>query len=114
MSSILTDIKKLLGINEEDVHFDPDITIHINSALSMLRQIGVGPTTGFSITDKTDMWDDFTEEESLLGNIQTYVYLKVRLIFDPPSSSVIVEAFKERISELEWRLQQDAESILTS
>ena len=104
MDSILNSIKKLLGITEEYKHFDQDIIIHINSVFSLLRQIGVGPEEGFIITDSTSTWDEFTVDDIKIESVKTYVYLKVRLIFDPPSSSAAIDAIKENIKEIEWRL----------
>lgn len=104
MDSILNSIKKLLGITEEYEHFDQDIIIHINSVFSILRQIGVGPEEGFIITDSTSTWDEFTGDDIDIESVKTYVYLKVRLIFDPPSSSAAIDAIKENIKEIEWRL----------
>lgn len=110
MESILTSIKKLLGITEEYEHFDADITIHINSALMALTQIGVGPSEGFSIKDKTSSWDDFIVDPTKFEAVKTYVYLKVRLVFDPPTNSTVIAAFEKQISELEFRLNVAAES----
>lgn len=109
--SILTSIKKMLGITEECTDFDADLIIHINSVLMILTQIGVGPSEGFFIEDKEDFWDDFLEDDiEQLEAVKTFVYLKVRLIFDPPSSSAVAESFNRTISELEWRLHIAAES----
>lgn len=109
--SILTSIKKMLGITEECTDFDADLIIHINSVLMILTQIGVGPSEGFFIEDKEDFWDDFLEDDiEQLESVKTFVYLKVRLIFDPPSSSAVAESFNRTISELEWRLHIAAES----
>lgn len=104
MDSILNSIKKLLGITEEYEHFDQDIIIHINSVFSILRQIGVGPEEGFVIKDNTSTWDEFAGDDIEIESVKTYVYLKVRLIFDPPSSSASIDAIKENIKEIEWRL----------
>lgn len=111
MDSILTSIKKLLGIEESYEHFDTDIIIHINSAFSDLTQLGVGPAEGFRISDSYATWKDFTKDEIKLESVKDLVYLKVRLIFDPPSSSYVLTAFENRIKELEWRLNVAAESI---
>ena len=108
--SILTSVKKLLGITEECTDFDADIIMHINSALMILTQIGVGPSEGFFIEDKTDFWDDFIDDIEQLEAVKTYVYMRVRLMFDPPSSSAVMEAMNRTISELEWRLNLAAES----
>jgi hypothetical protein len=103
MESILTSIKKLLGPDETYDHFDPDIIIHINSMLMVLTQLGVGPAEGFSISDKSAVWTDFVPEKNVEA-IKTYVYLKVRLIFDPPQSSALIAAIEKQITELEWRI----------
>ena len=104
MDSILTSIKKLLGITEEYENFDQDIIMHINSAFMILNQLGVGPKSGFSINDKSSTWYEFIPERSNLEAVKTYVHLKVKLMFDPPLSSTVIEAIKSQINELEWRL----------
>lgn len=104
MESILTTIKKLLGIEEEYTQFDTDIIIDINSVFMTLNQIGVGPETGFAITDKTKTWTDFLGDNVLLEGVKSYVYLKVRLLFDPPSNSSLIESMNRQIAEFEWRL----------
>ena len=104
MDSILTSIKKLLGITEEYENFDQDIIMHINSAFMILNQLGVGPKSGFSINDKSSTWNEFIQESSNLEAVKTYVHLKVKLMFDPPLSSTVIEAIKSQINELEWRL----------
>ena len=104
MDSILTSIKKMLGVPEEYTHFDSDIVMHINSVLSILSQLGVGPATGFSISDKTSTWKDFLSAGTNLDSVKSYVYLKVKLLFDPPASSAALESTKNMISELEWRI----------
>lgn len=113
MDSILTSIKKMLGISEEYNHFDVDIIIHINSAFSVLTQLGVGPPEGFSIKDSSSVWTDFISNNLALESVKSYVFLKVKLIFDPPSSSSVIEAMKTQISEFEWRLQVAADPIET-
>ena len=115
MDSILTSIKKLLGIAQECTDFDMDLTIHINSVLMILTQLGVGPEKGFTIKDSRDLWKDFLEDDlSKLEAVRTFVYLKVRLIFDPPSNSAVIESINRTISELEWRLNVAAESKTNS
>lgn len=108
MESILTSIKKVLGIYEEDTSFDIDIIIHINTVIMILRQMGIGPSEGFSITSSYDTWDNYLSDISLIESVKTYIALKVRLIFDPPASSAIIEAMNRTISELEWRLSVQA------
>ena len=109
MDSILTSVKKDLGIAEEYEHFDSDIIRHINSVFMILRQIGVGPSKPFTITDKYDLWSDFLESDDMEA-VKSYVYLKVRIIFDPPSSSGALESMNRLISEYEFRLNVVAES----
>jgi hypothetical protein len=104
MDSILTSIKKLLGIAEEYEHFDPDIVMYINSAFSVLTQLGVGPEDGFRIEDSSTDWSEFLCDNYRLEFVKTYVYLKVKLGFDPPLSSAAIEAINRQISELEWRI----------
>ena len=104
MDSILTSVKKMLGIPEDYEQFDMDIIMHINSVFMILTQLGVGPEEGFTISNKSDKWSDFIGEGKLVELIKSYVYLKVRLIFDPPQSSSIIEAMNRQISEFEWRI----------
>ena len=104
MDSILTSIKKLLGITEEYEHFDRDIIMHINSAFMILNQLGVGPEKCFRITGKEEIWDDFILERIDIESVKTYVYLKVKLLFDPPLTSSVKESMNRMISEFEWRL----------
>lgn len=108
--SILTTIKKMLGIMEDYDHFDTDIIIHINSVFMTLHQLGVGPEAGFRIEDKSASWAAYVADEKNLDAVKTYVYLKVRLIFDPPINSSVMEAYKQMIQECEWRLNVQAES----
>lgn len=106
MDSILTSVKKDLGIIEDYTHFDPDIIMDINTAFSVLTQLGVGPDTGFSISDKTTLWSDYISDSDspVLNLVKTYVSKKTRLLFDPPLSSSVMEATNRVISELEWRI----------
>ena len=104
MDSILTSVKKLLGVGEEYTHFDDDIIMHINSVIFILTQIGIGPSEGFAITSKDQTWNDFLQGRINIESVKSYVYLKVRLLFDPPSNSFLVEAIERQISEYEWRL----------
>lgn len=102
--SILTSVKKILGIEEDYTAFDPDVVIHINSVFFTLNQLGIGPTTGFAIEDDTATWDDFLDGDLRLNSVKTYVYLRVRLLFDPPTTSYMIEAMRDQIRELEWRI----------
>lgn len=110
MDSILTSIKKMIGIEESYEHFDPDIIMHINSAFMILTQLGVGPAEGFFIEDETSVWSDFLPTTPKLESVKTYIHLRVRLLFDPPSSSALIESINRSISELEWRLNVAAET----
>lgn len=107
--SILTSVKKLLGIAEEYTQFDTDIIIHINTIFMALQQMGIGPNDGFSITDENDLWTDFMEDSILLNSVKTYMYLRVKLLFDPPLTSSTVDSFNKLISELEFRMNSKAE-----
>ena len=104
MDSILTSVKKMLGITEDYEHFDADLIMHINSVFMILTQLGVGPSEGFSIEGKSDTWDDFISTGSNLEAVKSYVYLKVKLLFDPPLSSAVMESMNRMISGLEWML----------
>jgi len=103
-TSILTSTKKLLGIDEAYTHFDLDIIININSCFSTLNQLGVGPLEGFSIEDATSEWEDFVGEDAQMNLVRSYVYMKTRVIFDPPTSSFFLTAIQDQIKEAEWRL----------
>lgn len=109
--NILTSIKKLLGISEEYTHFDTDIVMHINSVFMVLKQLGVGPAEGYSIEGADDYWTDFIPGASIakVNAIKSYVYLKVKLLFDPPLSSSVMEAMNRQISEFEWRLNVEVD-----
>lgn len=105
MESILTSIKKLLGVTEDYTQFDQDIIMHINTVFLNLNQIGVGPEEGFVIEDDTSDWSDFIGDDVRLQAVKTYVYLKVKLLFDPHAlSSPVIESMNRTIAELEWRL----------
>lgn len=103
-TSILTSIKKLLGVAEDYTEFDEDIMTHINSVFLNLTQLGVGPEEGFMIEDDTAEWEDFIDDSIQLQAVKTYMYLKVKLLFDPPLSSSVTESINRMIAELEWRL----------
>jgi len=105
MDSILTSIKKLLGIDESIEDFDLDLIIHINSVFMILNQMGVGPEEGYTISSKDNVWSEFTNDNNSIEAVKSYVYLKTRLMFDPPTgSSALVESINNMIKELEWRL----------
>ena len=105
MESILTSIKKLLGIAEDYTHFDNVIIMHINSVFLILTQLGVGPPEGFVIQDATALWTDFVADDKNLELIKSYTYLKVKIMFDPPLSSAVLDSTNQLIKEYEWRIQ---------
>ncbi len=114
LESILISIKKNLGLDSSVTDFDTDITIHINAAFATLNQIGIGPDDGFAISDENDTWEDFLQSDSPLYNlVQEYVYLRVKLGFDTPTSSIIVDTYKQLIAENEWRLRELSDGITT-
>lgn len=109
MESILTSIKKMLGITEEYDHFDPDIIMHINSVLMILNQIGVGPEEGFRIEDDTATWGDLFGDRIDLEIIKSYIFMKVKILFDPPLNSGVAASYEKLINEFEWRIKTVAE-----
>ena len=104
MDSILTSIKSMLGLSEEDTSFDIELIMHINAVFSILTQLGVGSSSGFKISDKSDLWIDFCQDTSKIEMVKTYVYMKTKLIFDPTTGTAVAEASNRIISELENRL----------
>ena len=110
--SILDTIKKMLGVDSSYDAFDIDIITHINSVFMNLFQIGVGPITPFSIKDNKAKWSDFIGKDSTKYEaIKSYIYFKVRLAFDPPTSSFVLDSIKQQIAELEWRLNMQSEEF---
>lgn len=108
-NSILNDIKKLLGIAPDYTNFDTDIIININSVFMILNQLGVGPKEGFKITGADETWDNYITDKDDLEAVKTYIWLKVKIVFDPPLNSTVMEAHKQMISEYEWRLNIQSE-----
>lgn len=104
MDSILSSVKKQCGIPESCKDFDDVLITHINAAFLTLTQIGVGPEEGFTIENSESTWKDFVGEMNLLKAVETWTGLKVRMIFDPPTNSILKEAIKENLTELEWRI----------
>lgn len=104
--SILMSVKKMLGgLNpEEESPFDPDIILQINGVFGILQQLGVGPEEGFAIEDSTTLWSDFIGNDKVLNMVKPYMYAKVKVAFDPPQSSFVLEAMNRQIAELEWRM----------
>lgn len=109
MDSILTSVKKLLGITEEYIQFDIDIITHINTVFMILHQLGVGPDKPFQISDRSSTWSDFIGDSDNIESVKTYMFMKVKSMFDPPQSSTAAEASNNIISELEWRLNVAAD-----
>lgn len=105
MESILTSIKKMLGITEEDTYFNPDIIMAINSVFVILNQIGIGPDEIFYIEDDVAIWNDFTNDDDKLCNlVKPYMYLKVKTLFDPQANATVTNSIEGLIREFEWRL----------
>lgn len=111
-ASILTSTKKVIGIAEDDTTFDLDIIIHINSVFATLQQIGVGPEEGFMIEDDSAEWDDYLEGDNGLNNVKTYMFLKVKMFFDPPQTSVLLTAMEKQVDQLEARINTHREWML--
>lgn len=107
--SILNSVKKMCGLGEEYKAFDPDIIIYTNTAFSTLEQLGVGPAGGFAIEDESATWDTFLGNDLRLNSVKTYVYLRVRMLFDPPTTSYLIKALDDQRLELEWRLNTTME-----
>ena len=110
--SILTSIKKLLGISGDDTSFDLDIIIAINSSLSVLTQIGIGPREGLRITDASTKWVSFLPDEPKWSLVKDYIYMKSRLLFDPPTNATLIQSLKDSIAEAEYRLKIESETSL--
>lgn len=109
MDSILNSVKKKLGIQEDYTHFDEDIIIDINSVFMILNQLGVGPDEPFTIEDEDAYWEDFIDNTRIEA-VKSYMYMKVRLMFDPPTSGFLVDSLNKQIAELEWRMLVQAET----
>ena len=112
-TSILDTIKKMLGIDTAYTAFDVDIIVHINAAFSTLNQLAVGPTTPYFITDKTQTWNQFIGTAVGIESVKAYIWAKVKLAFDPPTTSFAIEALEKMCSEFEWRLNVKAEEPTT-
>lgn len=110
--SILISVKKDLNVSLNDNFFDPELIMHINSALSVLAQLGVGPKAGFFITDETATWSDFLGDNPLINIVKTYVPKKVKVAFDPPNTGPLSEALNKTLSEMEWRIMVIVDPIM--
>lgn len=107
--SIFESIKSLLGPDASYDVFDQDILIHINTAISVLTQLGVGPATGFMVTGSDETWQDFIGNDKILQMVKTYIYMKVKMAFDPPANSSVLNAYNEACKEYEWRLNVEVD-----
>jgi hypothetical protein len=110
--SILTSTKKILGLSSDYTAFDLDIITHINASLSTLTQLGIGSENGFYIEDASDVWTDFIPNGTVLNMVKTYIFLKVRMLFDPPATSFLITAMNEQLREYEWRISALRENAL--
>lgn len=111
MDSILITIKKMLGIDAEDDSFDMDIIVIINSIIPILTQMGIGPSKGYVVLSQENLWSDYLKDNIVnLESIKTYIFLKTKLVFDPPANSTMIEAYNKMISELEWRMMLNVET----
>lgn len=110
--SILTEMKKVLGVGESVEVFDADIRMHINSAFGTLHQLGVGPSGGFEVTDDSQTWADVLLTDLPLNPVKSYIYLRVKLLFDPPANSWNTVAIKEQLEELTWRISEAREAAI--
>lgn len=111
MTSILNTIKKMLGVDSSYTAFDTDIIVHINSAFATLNQLGVGPTTPFYISDASANWSSFIGDKTGIESVKSYIYAKVRLAFDPPTTSFAIDALNKMCTEFEWRLNVKSEEV---
>ena len=107
--SIFESIKSLLGPDASYDVFDQDILIHINTAISVLTQLGVGPATGFMVTGPDETWQDFIGDDKTLQMVKSYIYMKVKMIFDPPTNSSVLKAYEEACKEYEWRINVEVD-----
>ena len=109
MDSILETITHMIGPSGDYSYFESDLIVHINAAFSRLCQLGVGPSSPFRITGKSETWDEFLTDEGEMEDVKQYVYLKVRYTFDPPANSFLTDAMEKQINQLEWLLNSVAE-----
>src|SRR4051794_11816120 len=109
-NSIFNSTKKILGVDELFTAFDLDIMTHINAVFMTLHQLGVGPEDGFMIESAETQWSDFLDSGPLLNATKSYVYLRVKMLFDPPQTSFVISAINDQIKEMEVRLNYSAEA----
>jgi hypothetical protein len=110
-ASILSTVKKILGLDDANDVFDLDIVVHINSVIVDLNQLGIGPVDGFEITGPDETWDSYLGSDPNLNAVKSYMYLRVRLLFDPPGTSYLINAMTEQILKAEWRLNTAREGV---
>jgi len=111
MDSILDSIKKSLGIDSEDTSFDADVLMAINTVIPILSQMGIGPPNGFIVSSAIDTWSDYIPDNTInLQGVKTYLYLRTKLIFDPPTNTAVITAMNSNIKELEWRMMLAVET----
>ncbi|MBR5862155.1 MAG: hypothetical protein IKZ08_02385 [Bacteroidales bacterium] len=110
MDSILKSIKNQLGIADDDASFDDEVSQHINSAFADLSDIGVGPSEGFTIDGPDTIWEEFVEDANVLSSVKDFVYLTVKLVFDPPTQAALLSSMERRLAKLEWRLNVKCDS----
>lgn len=113
LDSILLSTKKNLGLDASVKDFDPDIIMCINTSIDILTQLGVGPIEGFSISSEEETWVDFIGEDPRLNIVKTYVFLKTKMTFDPPTVGSLVTAYNDQIKELEWRINVQVDPEFT-
>lgn len=114
MDNILNSIKTMLGIDDSNIDYDPELIIYINSCFSSLNQLGAGPKDGFMLIDGSENWDAFTSTSNLVSLCKVYIYLKLRTTWDIPSSSIVLGSLKEQLAEVEWRIVAFLENRLPS
>ena len=104
MDSILDSVKRVVGVEQDDASFDVDILMHINSVFATLNQLGIGPLGGFFIEDSAAVWSNYLSDDPIFNSVKTYMGLRVRMLFDPPATSFVIESMNKQIQEFEWRL----------
>lgn len=109
--SILATIKKMLGLDDGYTPFDTEILVHINAAFMTLCQMGIGPKEGYNVTDYDQTWSNFLVNQVMLGAVKTWVYLQVKMMFDPPTNSFVMDAYKTQADQILWRLNVQAETV---
>lgn len=112
-SSIMDDVKHMLGLLPAETAFDSDVMIHVNTIFTTLHQLGVGSDEGFMIEDNSTQWDEFITDDRLNG-IKSYMFLRAKLLFDPPQVGFVIASMDRQIAELEWRIRLEAEEQVLS